>query len=188
MAFPYNHQCKHCPTLIRTEAGKTDTEQERFYTISEAARLLKVSDQSIRRWVKAGELKAYKPKKEYRIAESDLQEFLEGRTVPLVQTPLPELPEERRGDAGEVALEAARQQLKQDSQAAARALESERAQTYFMHHENAAAIRLMQYPPDELAGSLLELARGYIELEERLQRATVAATEEAAEKSRSSSA
>jgi excisionase family DNA binding protein len=60
--------------------------------------LLKVSDQSIRRWVKAGELKAYKPKKEYRIAESDLQEFLEGRTVPLVQAPLPEQEptEERR--------------------------------------------------------------------------------------------
>jgi excisionase family DNA binding protein len=57
---------------------------------------LEVSDQSIRRWVKAGELKAYKPKKEYRIAAGDLQEFLEGRAVPLVQTPLPELPEERR--------------------------------------------------------------------------------------------
>jgi excisionase family DNA binding protein len=169
LAFPYNHQCKHCPTLIRTEAGKTDTEQERFYTISEAARLLKVSDQSIRRWVKAGELKAYKPKKEYRIAESDLQEFLEGRTVPLVQTPLPKLPEERRGDAGEVALEAARRQLTQDRQAAARAFESERPQTYFMRHDNEAIARLMQYSPDELADSLLELARGYVELQERRQ-------------------
>ncbi len=49
-----------------------------------------MSDQSIRRWIKAGELKAYKPKKEYRIAESDLQEFIEGRAVPLVQTPAPE--------------------------------------------------------------------------------------------------
>jgi excisionase family DNA binding protein len=58
--------------------------------------VLEVSDQSIRRWVKAGELKAYKPKKEYRIAESDLQEFLEGRAVPLVQAPLPDLEDERR--------------------------------------------------------------------------------------------
>jgi excisionase family DNA binding protein len=80
------------------EAGKTGTEREQFYTISEAAQLLKVSDQSIRRWIKAGELKAYRPKKEYRIAQSDLQEFLEGRAVPLVQSPLPESPEERRSD------------------------------------------------------------------------------------------
>ncbi len=64
---------------MRTEVGKTDTERERFYTLSEVARRLEVSDQSVRRWVKAGELKAYKPKKEYRIAESDLREFLEER-------------------------------------------------------------------------------------------------------------
>jgi excisionase family DNA binding protein len=76
------------------EAGKTDTAAERFYTISEVARRLEVSDQSIRRWVKAGELRAYKPKKEYRIAESDLEEFLKERQVPLVQAPLLENVEE----------------------------------------------------------------------------------------------
>jgi excisionase family DNA binding protein len=78
------------------EAGKTDTAEERYYTISEAARLLRVSDQSVRRWVKAGELRAYKPKKEYRIAESDLEEFLKERRVPLVQAPLLNFEEERR--------------------------------------------------------------------------------------------
>jgi transcriptional regulator with XRE-family HTH domain len=84
------------------------------------------------------------------------------------QAPLPDFEvQERREDINEVALAAARRQLTQDRQAAARALESERAQAYFMHHENAAVIRLLQYPQDELAGSLMELARGYVELEER---------------------
>jgi excisionase family DNA binding protein len=161
-------------TLIRTGAGKTDTERERFHTISEVARLLEVSDQSIRRWIKAGELKAYKPKKEYRIAESDLQEFLEGRAVPLVQTPSPEpslfngLEDERRETPYDIALNAARRQAEQEAQAENRALESGRAQTYFMHHENAAAVRLLQHSADELAGDLLEMARHVQQLEEAL--------------------
>jgi excisionase family DNA binding protein len=93
----FNYQCRYCSTLIRTEAGKTDTAAERFYTISEVARVLEVSDQSIRRWVKAGELRAFKPKKEYRIAESDLQEFLKERRVPLVQARLLDFGEEQHG-------------------------------------------------------------------------------------------
>jgi transcriptional regulator with XRE-family HTH domain len=79
------------------------------------------------------------------------------------------LAEGRREDINEVALEAARRQLTQDRQAAARASESERPQTYFMRHDNEGIARLMQYSPDELADSLMELARGYVELQERRQ-------------------
>lgn len=154
--------------MIRTEAGKTDTSGERFYTISEVARLLEVSDQSIRRWIKAGELRAYKPKKEYRIAESDLEEFLKERRVPLVQARLLNFGEERREAIYDVVLAAARRQAEQDRQAATRAMESERPQTYFMHHDNAVAIRLMEYPADELAGTLIEMARRVVQLEEAL--------------------
>jgi excisionase family DNA binding protein len=56
-----------------------------------------VSDQTVRRWVKAGELAAYKPGKEYRIKGSDLEEFLKTREVsPKVQSPLPEFGNGRR--------------------------------------------------------------------------------------------
>jgi excisionase family DNA binding protein len=56
-----------------------------------------VSDQTVRRWVKAGELAAYKPGKEYRIKGSDLEEFLKAREVsPKVQSPLPEADVQRR--------------------------------------------------------------------------------------------
>jgi excisionase family DNA binding protein len=72
------------------------------------ARLLEVSDQSIRRWVKAGELRAYKPKKEYRIAKSDLEAFLKERRVPLVQSRLLDFGEEPRTE-WEAAVSSARQ-------------------------------------------------------------------------------
>lgn len=58
---------------------ETDVERERFHTIPEVARILRVSDQSVRRWIKAGELRATKPGKEYRIGQSDLEEFLRAR-------------------------------------------------------------------------------------------------------------
>jgi excisionase family DNA binding protein len=149
---------------------------------------LEVSDQSIRRWVKAGELRAYKPKKEYRIAESDLEEFLKERRVPLVQARLLNFQEEQRPEISDLALAAARHQAEQDKQAAARAIDSERPQTYFMRHENDAVHRLLDYPADELAGAVLELARRCVHLEDDLARATEAAAEEAAEETRGASA
>jgi excisionase family DNA binding protein len=65
--------------LISLEVIETDVGEERFYTIPEVARILRVSDQSVRRWIKAGELRATKPGKEYRIGHSNLEEFLRAR-------------------------------------------------------------------------------------------------------------
>jgi excisionase family DNA binding protein len=64
---------------------------ERYLSLQEVGDELGVSDQTVRRWVKAGVLAAYKPGKEYRIKGSDLEEFLKTREVsPKVQSPLPE--------------------------------------------------------------------------------------------------
>ena len=67
-------------------------------------------------------------------------------------------------------------------------MESERAQTYFAHEDNAVILRLQAYPLDELAGAVLELMHGLVATEKALQRATQEeeATEEAADRSRSS--
>ncbi len=54
---------------------------ERFMSLQEVGDELGVSNQTVRRWVKAGELAAYKPGKEYRVKGSDLEEFLETREV-----------------------------------------------------------------------------------------------------------
>ncbi len=48
-------------------------------TIREAAERLKVSDDTIRRRIKSGELPAYKPTRKYVIKQSDLNTFLESR-------------------------------------------------------------------------------------------------------------
>src|SRR5215218_7944862 len=51
----------------------------------------------------------------------------------------------------QVALDAVTRQAVQDRQAATRAFESERPQTYFKRHENEALIGLLKYSKDELA-------------------------------------
>jgi excisionase family DNA binding protein len=70
---------------------------ERYLSLQEVGDELGVSDQTVRRWVKAGELAAYKPGKEYRIKGSDLEEFLKTREVsPKVQSSLLEFGDGRR--------------------------------------------------------------------------------------------
>jgi excisionase family DNA binding protein len=54
---------------------------ERYLTLPEVAERLKVSRRTVYRWIKAGELSAYKFANEYRITESDLKDFLEARRV-----------------------------------------------------------------------------------------------------------
>ena len=49
---------------------------ERYTTLPEVAEQLKVSRQTVYRWIKGGELRAIKFANEYRISESDLREFI----------------------------------------------------------------------------------------------------------------
>jgi excisionase family DNA binding protein len=49
--------------------------------LPEAAERLGVSVYTVRRWIKDGKLKAFRPGKEYRIREADLEEFLAAREV-----------------------------------------------------------------------------------------------------------
>ena len=54
---------------------------ETYYTLAEIAQRLKVSYRTVHRWVQAKELPAYKLATEWRVAESDLQAFLEARKI-----------------------------------------------------------------------------------------------------------
>lgn len=49
---------------------------ENYLTVDEAASVLKVDPETVRRWLNAGRLKGVKPAGQWRIAESDLQDFL----------------------------------------------------------------------------------------------------------------
>jgi excisionase family DNA binding protein len=53
----------------------------RFYTIAQIADFLAVSARSVRRWIVAGDLFAYKFGRQVRISENDLRVFLERRLL-----------------------------------------------------------------------------------------------------------
>ncbi len=81
----------------------------------------------------------------------------------------------------DMVLAAARRQAEQDRQAATRAWESERPQRHFADHENEAVVRLLEEcAPDEVAGALVEMARGYVQLESQLKQIKEATSAEPA--------
>src|SRR5215204_6771143 len=61
--------------------GVITTGTEELFALPEAAERLGVSVYTVRRWIKDGRLKAFRPGKEYRIREADLEEFLAAREV-----------------------------------------------------------------------------------------------------------
>lgn len=50
----------------------------KFYTVSELAPILRVSEWTVRGYIESGRLKATKPGGAWLIAEGDLMSFLEG--------------------------------------------------------------------------------------------------------------
>lgn len=59
-------------------------DHDRFYTIQDIVELLQVHEQTVRRWLKSGELRGTMlgRKAGYRIAGGDLRAFIDGRTGP----------------------------------------------------------------------------------------------------------
>jgi excisionase family DNA binding protein len=55
------------------------TLDERLLTIADISEMLQVDRRSIYRWIRSGELGVYDVGREYRVSESQLQEFLEDR-------------------------------------------------------------------------------------------------------------
>ncbi len=70
--------------------------EERHLSLNEVTQLLGKNERTIRRWVKSGKLKAYKPGRDYLIPESAVRELIERSEVyPKAQLGLPfEDPEE----------------------------------------------------------------------------------------------
>jgi excisionase family DNA binding protein len=58
-------------------------EQKRWYTVVDLVNELQVHEQTVRRWIKSGDLPAYAlgDRAGYRVAAEDLQAFLDRRRV-----------------------------------------------------------------------------------------------------------
>jgi excisionase family DNA binding protein len=54
---------------------------DEFYTIEEVARLLKVSEGAIRKWIAQGKLKGVKLGRIWRIRKGDLEAFIDNLEV-----------------------------------------------------------------------------------------------------------
>ena len=59
------------------------SEPKNWYTIQDVVKELDVHEQTVRRWIKSGELPAYAlgDRAGYRISREDLMTFMEGRRV-----------------------------------------------------------------------------------------------------------
>lgn len=54
---------------------------DRYQTVKEVADLLKVSEVTVRRWIKDGELRAIDVGKGWRVGSDDLDAFLDGHAT-----------------------------------------------------------------------------------------------------------
>ncbi len=58
------------------ELSANPSEQQAFLTPKEVSELLRVSVYTVRRWINAGDLPAYKVGRGWRISKSDIEEWL----------------------------------------------------------------------------------------------------------------
>jgi excisionase family DNA binding protein len=75
----YTEQWKPLLSIAQKEVVRTA--RENLLSPQEAGDQLGVSVYTVRRWIQEGRIPAYKPGKEYRIRERDLEEFLRTREV-----------------------------------------------------------------------------------------------------------
>lgn len=59
-----------------TTSPVSSSEQQAFLTPQEVAHLLRVSVYTVRRWIKEGQLPAYKVGRGWRIGEADIEQWL----------------------------------------------------------------------------------------------------------------
>ncbi len=55
--------------------------EDRFYSAAEVAEYLSVNVQTVRRWIQAGELGAYKIGRFWRVSREQVEEFLKAHEV-----------------------------------------------------------------------------------------------------------
>lgn len=62
-------------------------ENEKLLTVSDVSEMLGVSDRTVRNWVQGGNLTAYRFGREYKITQTDLNEFIKQSQVVAGENP-----------------------------------------------------------------------------------------------------
>jgi len=57
----------------------TNMTEDKYHSIEEVAKMLKVAYLTVYRWIQSGRLIAYKAGKQYRIKKSDIEIFLKSK-------------------------------------------------------------------------------------------------------------
>jgi excisionase family DNA binding protein len=74
--------CYTAPDMSDTPEGSTETQTllgRRFLTVAEVARQLRVSNMTVYRLIKAGDLRAVRVGRGYRLLEDDVRKYLDRR-------------------------------------------------------------------------------------------------------------
>jgi excisionase family DNA binding protein len=125
-------------------AGEEVGMEEQHLSLSEAAHRLDISERTTRRWIKSGKLRAFKPGRDYRIPESAISEVIKrSEAYPKAQAPLP-LSDVAGAELLERALDAARQDMKRESQAVNR-----------LHASDGVPQNITAFAEDEVRRELL---------------------------------
>ena len=69
-----------------------------FMTIQDVAELLKVSKATVRTWIKNEELRAVKFEREFRVAQVDLERFVEAHATTTIPEPSPSISNATEGN------------------------------------------------------------------------------------------
>lgn len=56
-------------------------ENEKLLTVTDVSEMLDVSDRTVRNWIQNGALKSYRFGREYKITQTDLNEFIKNSMV-----------------------------------------------------------------------------------------------------------
>jgi len=79
--LPVAHETGRCERPRSVVAGSRAFVTGRLFTVAEVAAAMRVSNMTVYRLIRSGELPALRVGKGYRIFEADLERFLEGRSV-----------------------------------------------------------------------------------------------------------
>jgi excisionase family DNA binding protein len=144
-----------------------DTATEELLSPQEAGERLGVSVYTVRRWIKEGKLRAFRPGKEYRVREADLEEFFRAREVRPKVEAQPEAAaqtvEEFERTLAHV-LEPARTEALREWQASNRLLSSQgKALTRIVDPPEAAVAKrfVEEFSPEERSLAFAEVAVGH---------------------------